>query len=152
MINFVKKISFSVLLMVITISCGVKTQPDKVWNLRGKIIKLARNLKGIQYKYGGEDIEGFDCSGLVWYVYHCFGFEIPRTAKKQSKIKAKIKYKHAKPGDILVFKLKRRWHSGIYLKKNFFIHSPNKKKKVKEEYINSYWRSHLKVIISIIRE
>lgn len=133
--------------------CGVRTKPGKVWNLRDKIVTLSKSLTGLPYRYGGDDINGFDCSGLVSYVYGCFGIEVPRTAKKQGKLKNKIKFKNARPGDILVFKLKRRrWHSGILINKKHFIHAPNRETPVREEYLSSYWRSHLRAVIRIIDE
>lgn len=133
--------------------CSIKKEPDKVWNLRAKIAALTESLVGIHYRLGGEDIEGFDCSGLVHYVYDCFGITVPRTAKEQGKLKPKVKLKRAKPGDILVFKLKRRkWHTGIFIKKDYFIHAPNKKESVRKEYLTSFWRSRLKAVISLISE
>jgi cell wall-associated NlpC family hydrolase len=131
----------------------VRTKPDKVWDMRGKIVTLSKSLTGLPYRYGGDDIDGFDCSGLVRYVYGCFGFEVPRTAKKQGKLKNKVTLKKAKPGDIVVFKLKRkRWHSGIIIGKEYFIHAPNRREPVREEFFNSYWRSHLAAVIRIIDE
>lgn len=139
------------LLLISVSACSVRTQPGKVWDLRGKMVTLAKNLAGLPYRSGGEDIDGFDCSGYVYYVYRCFGIEIPRVAKDQGKMKKKIRYKKAKPGDILVFKLKRRrWHSGIYLGKDYFIHAPNSKETVRKEYLTSYWRGKLKAVINKI--
>jgi cell wall-associated NlpC family hydrolase len=133
--------------------CSVRTKPDKVWHLRDKVVTLAKSLTGLPYKYGGDDIDGLDCSGLVYYVYSSFGMSVPRTAKKQGKLKSKVKFKKAKPGDILVFKLKRRrWHSGILINKKYFIHAPNRKETVREESLNSYWRSRLRAVIGIINE
>ncbi len=121
--------------------------------MREKIVALAKSLSGLPYRFGGDDIDGFDCSGFVHYVYKCFGIEIPRTAKKQGKLPGKISFARAKPGDILVFKLKRRdWHSGIFLSKKRFIHAPNKKERLREEDLNSYWLEHLERVIGVIDE
>lgn len=142
-----------VFFVLFTSFCGVRTKPDKVWDIRGKIVTLSKSLTGLPYRYGGDDIDGFDCSGLVRYVYGCFGFEVPRTAKKQGKLKNKVTLKKAKPGDIVVFKLKRkRWHSGIIIGKEYFVHAPNRREPVREEFFNSYWRSHLAAVIRIIDE
>jgi cell wall-associated NlpC family hydrolase len=108
-------------------------------------------LVGLQYRFGGEDIDGFDCSGLVSYVYDCYGYKIPRTAKRQSKLKKKIKLRRAKPGDIVIFKIKRnRWHTGLYIGDNEFIHAPNRKAKVRKERLNKYWRKRLKHAVSML--
>ncbi|MCP5104550.1 MAG: C40 family peptidase [bacterium] len=132
--------------------CRVTKEPGKVWNLRGKITTLAKSLAGLPYKYGGDEINGFDCSGFVYYVYDSFGIKLPRTAKKQAKLKGKIKFKYAKPGDILAFRLKRRWHTAIYVGKHSFIHAPNKKSRVRTETLNKFWKRRLKHAISLINE
>lgn len=115
-------------------------------------MNITLSLIGVPYRYGGYDLDGFDCSGLVYYVYDCFGINIPRTAKKQAKLKSKVKLKKARPGDILVFKVKRRWHTGIYVGKNLFVHAPTKRGRVRKENLNSYWKGRFKSAISLIDE
>lgn len=132
-------------------NCRITKEPEKVWNLRGKLVTLAEHLQGIPYKFGGYDLEGFDCSGFVYYVYDSFGIRLPRTAKGQAKLKRGISLKRAKPGDVLAFKLKRQWHTAIYTEKNYFVHAPNQRGVVRKEYMNSYWKKHLKSVISIIK-
>jgi len=133
-------------------NCTIKKEPDKVWNLRGKLVLLAENLQGIPYRSGGYDLEGFDCSGFVYYVYDSFGIRLPRTAKGQGKMKGSISLKRAKPGDVLGFKFKRRWHTAIYTGKKYFVHAPNSRGVVRKEYLNSYWKKRLKSVISIINQ
>jgi len=146
---------FFILLIVILFVfsyCRVSSQPGKVWNLRGKVVGLAKSLTGLPYEYGGEEIYGFDCSGFVYYVYDSFGIKLPRTAKKQGKLDEQIKFKRAKPADILVFKIKRRWHTAIYIGENSFIHAPNKKSRVRVERLSKYWKKRLKHAVRIIDE
>jgi len=142
--------------MLVISACHIETAlNDKVYDLRGKIINLARSLKGIRYSFGGSDIYGFDCSGFVNYVYDSFGIKIPRTAKKQGKAGKRIKLKKAKSADIIVFKIKRSWHSGILVKidkKTFhFIHSPNKRGVVREEKLSDYWLDRIKYIVKVLK-
>lgn len=132
--------------------CSVRKEPEKVWNLRGKITVLAKSLVGLPYRYGGEEINGFDCSGLVFYVYDCFGVKVPRTAQKQAQLDGKIKLRHAKPADILVFKFKGRKHTAIYIGNDTFIHAPNRKSRVRQEHLTKAWKRRLKYVISIIEE
>ncbi|MGE5340561.1 MAG: C40 family peptidase [Candidatus Omnitrophota bacterium] len=134
------------------LSCSARTEPEGVWNLREKMINLAVSLTGVPYKYGGLDIEGFDCSGFVHYVYDCFGIELPRSAKTMSKIKGKIKLNNAQPADILVFKLRRIWHAAIYLGDNMFIHSPNRGGTVRTEQLTDYWKSRLKTVLRVLND
>ena len=47
------------------------------------IVNYAKNFLGVWYVYGGSSPNGFDCSGLVQYVYKHFGINISRTTKTQ---------------------------------------------------------------------
>ena len=47
------------------------------------IVNYAKNFLGVRYVYGGSSPNGFDCSGLVQYVYKHFGINISRTTKTQ---------------------------------------------------------------------
>jgi hypothetical protein len=139
-------------IILLTSVCHIKKKPEKVWNVRGKIAVLTKSLIGLPYQYGGYELDGFDCSGLVYYVYDCYGIKLPRTAKKQAKLKEKISLKRAKPGDILAFKLKRRWHTAIYIGDKSFVHAPNRREKVQKETINAFWKKRLKRVIRIIED
>lgn len=142
-----------IVLLFLAISfCRVRKEPDKVWDLRGKMVDLAKSLSGLPYRYGGEEIDGFDCSGFVYYVYDSYGIKLPRTAKKQAKMKERIKLRRAKPADILAFRLKRRWHTAIYIGNNAFIHAPNRRTRVRVERLNKFWKRRLKYVIRIIDE
>jgi cell wall-associated NlpC family hydrolase len=70
-------------------------------------------------------------------VYDSFGIKIPRTAKRQGKAGKRIRLKRSRNGDIIVFKLKSSWHSGIIKRDSdnnlFFIHAPNRLSVVREE-------------------
>jgi len=145
-------IFFIMIIVLLTTVCHIKKEPDKVWDIRGKMVKLAESLIGLPYKYGGEELYGFDCSGFVFYVYDCFGYTLPRTAKKQAKLKERISLRRAKPGDILAFKLKNGWHTAIYLDKHTFIHAPNRRDIIKKEILDSPWKKRLKRVIRIIKD
>ena len=139
-------------LVLLTSVCHFKKEPEKVWNVRDKIAVLTKSLIGLPYQYGGYELDGFDCSGLVYYVYDCFGIKLPRTAKKQAKLRKKVSLRRAKPGDILAVKLGRRWHTAIYIGDKSFIHAPNRRETVRKEYLNKFWRKRLKKIIRIIED
>jgi cell wall-associated NlpC family hydrolase len=141
-------LAFSLLLAVS--ACVVRTEPGTRNVKRQQIVNLARNLAGIPYVFGGNDIDGFDCSGLVLYVFDCFGIRLPRSAREQAKLPGSIRLKHAEPGDILVFKLKKVWHSTIFMGENRFIHAPNSGGRVRIEALNPYWLSRLKVVVAVL--
>ena len=129
--------------------CSMRTEPEHKQVLRRQVVELAKNLVGIPYRFGGFDIDGFDCSGLVYYIYDCFGIKVPRNAREQARINGAIKFKHAAPGDIMVFKLKKIWHSAIFMGNKRFIHAPNTGSWVRFENLNEYWLSRLYKVITV---
>lgn len=67
------------------------------------MITFAKTFIGLPYKYGGNDPNGFDCSGYINYVYKQFGYELPRMSKDMAKLGEPIKYQKAEKGDLLFF-------------------------------------------------
>ncbi|MDL2285589.1 C40 family peptidase [Desulfovibrio sp. OttesenSCG-928-F07] len=108
------------------------------------IIATARSQKGVPYRIGGTTPQrGFDCSGLIQWVYKQHGISVPRLAKAQSTYGRAVDFKALQPGDIVAFKIQGGYHTGIYSGGGMFIHSPSSGQKVREESINiKYWRSH----------
>ncbi len=83
---------------------------------------------GVPYRYGGSSPEtGFDCSGLVHYVYsRGAGMVLPRTTEALSEIGAPITVEELATGDLVFFDTLRKpySHVGIYLGDQRFIHAP----------------------------
>ncbi len=153
---YIKNISIGllVLLLLALPCCRVEKEPEmeKVWGLRGKIVTLAKSLAGLPYRYGGQEIDGFDCSGFIFYVYDCFGIRLPRTADGQAGLKEKIKLRDARPADILVFKFGGRRHTALYIGSSSFIHAPAKNDRLRVESLNEFWKDRLEYVISVIEE
>ncbi len=137
-------------LLLASCACGVRTLPPHRAVQRRQIVGLAQNLAGLPYVYGGSDIDGFDCSGLVFYVYDCFGIRLPRSAREQGRLPGTVKLKHASPGDILVFKVKKVWHTAIYMGEKRFVHAPNSGGWVRCEELNEYWLSRLETVVAVL--
>lgn len=69
-----------------------------------KVINQARQFLGGKYSWGGSSpSSGFDCSGLIKYVFNSVGINLPRTAAQQGKIGQEINLQQAKPGDVIWF-------------------------------------------------
>ena len=105
-------------------------------------------LVGKPYRYGGADLHGFDCSGLVFYIYHQLGIELPRSAAEQQRYATKISRDDLQPGDLLFFRINRRRisHVGIYVGDNRFVHAPQTGRNVvlrnlDEEFFTKHWVS-----------
>ena len=93
--------------------------------LGSDIADYSLEFYGCDYRYGGKSPEtGFDCSGLVWYVYDHFGIPLNRTAADQAKNGEHVPPDQIAPGDILLF-YRGSWigHAGIYLGYGEYIHA-----------------------------
>jgi cell wall-associated NlpC family hydrolase len=97
--------------------------------------KLAEKEIGVAYRYGGASPQGFDCSGLVYFVYHSLGVNVPRTALAQHQAATPVPQKELRPGD-LVFFYTSVDHVGIYLGDHQFIHAPSSGKTVTKGSLN----------------
>lgn len=100
---------------------------------------------GIDYKYGGDSPEtGFDCSGLVHYVFsQVTGLMLPRNAQDISRVGEDITRDELQPGDLVFFNTLRRpfSHVGIYLGGHRFIHAPSRGGQVEIVNMTSrYWQ------------
>ena len=106
------------------------------------IARTALSLRGIPYRLGGTDPSGFDCSGLVQYVYALHGLGLPRVVRDQYRYGATVKLDALEPGDLVFFNtLKRTFsHVGIYIGDGRFIHAPRSGSEVRiEDMRYAYW-------------
>lgn len=110
------------------------------------VVSLANSLLGVPYHYGGSSPRGFDCSGLVYYVYHRAGMPVPRTTTAQRRHATPVALTQIQPGDLLFFKhgYRRVSHVGIYTGSGQFIHAPSSGKRVSYASLdNPYWQRRL---------
>ena len=69
-----------------------------------KVINQARQFLGGKYSWGGSSPNsGFDCSGLIKYVFNSVGINLPRSSTQQGKVGQEINLQQAQPGDIIWF-------------------------------------------------
>ncbi len=92
------------------------------------VVATASKYLGIPYVYGGSSPAGFDCSGLVQYVFRELGVSLNRVAADQTAHGIPITRENLLPGDIVFFhntnKYTRINHVGIYVGDGNFIHAP----------------------------
>ena len=92
--------------------------------LRDSIVSFALAQVGTPYVRGGTTpATGFDCSGLVQYVYSRHYLTPPRTAARQARIGAAIRRDGLQRGDILAFGRDSVTHIGIYVGDRKFVHA-----------------------------
>jgi cell wall-associated NlpC family hydrolase len=77
----------------------------------------------VPYVHDGADpATGFDCSGLVMYVYAKFGIRVPHDVDGIAALGTTIAQENAKPGDLVVYAHR---HIGIYLGDGYMVDAPN---------------------------
>jgi cell wall-associated NlpC family hydrolase len=113
---------------------------------RAEAAFVALGLLGRPYAFGGASPDtGFDCSGLVAYVYReAFRWSMPRTTYEQSRVGVAVESEALGPGDLVFFNTLRRdfSHVGIYLGDARFIHAPSSGGVVRVEDMRlAYWSS-----------
>lgn len=106
----------------------------------------ALSFIGVRYKWGGNSPDtGFDCSGLIRYVYsQITGQALPHTAHDLSRVGETVDRTELQPGDLVFFNTLRRpfSHVGIYLGESRFVHSPSRGGAVEiVDMSQRYWQS-----------
>lgn len=101
---------------------------------------------GTPYARGGETPrQGFDCSGLVVYVYRsAAGVDLPRRVAGLKSAGQPVRLRDLEPGDLLFYNTRHRpySHVGIYVGDGRFVHAPRPGARVRVEEIGKrYWRA-----------
>jgi cell wall-associated NlpC family hydrolase len=106
--------------------------------------RLARTLVGAPYRDGGALPDGFDCSGLVNYVFARQGVAVPRDVRRQALAGEPVDRADVAPGDLVFFATTGSGptHVGIAVGNGQFIHAPKSGGVVRVESMSAaYWAS-----------
>lgn len=86
--------------------------------------EVARRYQGLPYLWGGNGQGGFDCSGLVVWLYRHLGVSLPRTSREQWRFLPRV-VGEVRPGDLLFFSQsgKEIDHVAIYIGRGYMLHA-----------------------------
>lgn len=103
-------------------------------DLGQQIVEYSKKFLGVKYVWGGASPKGFDCSGLVKYVYNHFGINVNRVAADQAKQGEKVAKGELKPGDLVFFDTDGGMnyinHVGIYAGDGKFVEASSGRSRV----------------------
>jgi cell wall-associated NlpC family hydrolase len=103
---------------------------------------IALKYLGIPYQWGGADpATGFDCSGLVMYVYAQLGIQLPHYAAAQFGFGTAVPRDELQPGDLVFFD--KLGHVGIYIGGGDMVHAPETGDVVKIEAISDFGNNYV---------
>jgi cell wall-associated NlpC family hydrolase len=102
---------------------------DKTSKFGSNAARIVQHYLGTPYVWGGESTKGFDCSGLLQWVWGKLGVKIPRTTYDQFKA-GKVVKGQLRPGDAVFFrgsdpKGGLPGHVGMYIGGGQFIEAPH---------------------------
>ena len=108
-----------------------------------QIVSTAKGLMGVAYVFGGTSPKGFDCSGLLQYVFKMNGLSIPRLADEQYQLGRKAQRNQLSAGDLVFFTTYTSGvsHCGIYVGDGKFLHASSSRGVTINSLDDEYWRA-----------
>ena len=102
-----------------------------------RVVSYARHFIGTPYRYGGSTPgSGFDCSGLVSFVYRHFGIALPHSSWADLAHGRRVTRGSLRPGDLVFFY--GAGHVGIYVGRGRFIDAPHTGARVRISTMGAY--------------
>jgi len=99
-----------------TSKAGIVVEP-------GSPVETALAYHGVPYLWAGATPSGFDCSGLILYVYAQHGVTLPHYSGSQFLLGTKVLPADLQPGDVVFFGNPIH-HVGMYIGGGYFLHAP----------------------------
>jgi cell wall-associated NlpC family hydrolase len=118
-----------------------------------QIIATGKKYMGVHYKHGGHTKAGFDCQGLMKFIFGQYGIHLPSGARKQSTVGTYVSRDQLKPGDLVFFStvatmkysassIKRIGHVGVYIGNGQVLHTYGKPGVTITNLNSKWWSKH----------
>ena len=120
---------------------NLKSDPGQA--LRDKVVLEGLNEIGVPYVWGGASPAGFDCSGLVLWLWAKHGLQLPHFAASQYDLGPVVEdgptldLSQLHIGDLLFFH--KLGHVGIYAGNGLILHAPHTGDVVRLESLTDPW-------------
>lgn len=125
----------------VTLPTTMTTVSDTAPGTTSSVVALAQALtqQNIPYTWGGDNLAGLDCSGLVRYVFQeAIGKTLPHSSVAQEAVVQKKAVADAKPGDLLFWGTPgASYHVAIYIGNQAYVTAPGPGETVRVETISS---------------
>jgi cell wall-associated NlpC family hydrolase len=108
-------------------------------SIKDRLLRVARRMLEVPYRFGGTTLWGLDCSGFVQKTFAFLNLDLPRSAREQFREGAKVAKEDLSPGDLVFFRTYAKYpsHVGIYLGDNRFVHASSRDRKVTIESLDA---------------
>jgi cell wall-associated NlpC family hydrolase len=108
-------------------------------SITDRLLRVARRMLAVPYRFGGTTLWGLDCSGFVQKTFAFLNLDLPRSAREQFREGAKVEKADLSPGDLVFFRTYAKYpsHVGIYLGDNRFVHASSRERMVTVESLDT---------------
>ncbi len=109
------------------------------------LLQEAYKYLGVRYQWGGNTVDGIDCSGFLKKVFATQGYQLPRVSGEQIAWGTPVSPDQLQAGDRLYFGRRRITHTGLYIGGMRFIHASSSNHGVAVSQLNEAFYARIYV-------
>jgi murein DD-endopeptidase / murein LD-carboxypeptidase len=158
--KFNKKLVSLGLGLAITLSAGLSVVPTSAFAASttssataSQIIAAGQQYMGVPYVFGGHSPSGFDCQGLMKFIFGQYGISLPSGARNQSTAGTEVSRDQLQPGDLVFFSTAsndRKYsdayhkigHVGVYMGNGQVLHTYGSPGVTISNMNSGWWSNH----------